>query len=215
MIRTPRRLALLAAALPLVLVPLATTGAAEAATWQHRDATRDVLRLSMTEDVEDGRPDPADASADIRRIAVRHTGSQVRIDLGYRDLRGGDSMLAASLVTPGGRYELTAMRSPDLRMLMLMPVDADGSASGSSEEEYTDCRGKRIRYDAKKDTITVAIPRSCLGDPEWVRVGAIFIAGNLTTLEDDSPLFYDDALRKGGGLRAMGGPKLGPKVRVG
>jgi len=61
----------------------------------------------------------------------------------------------------------------------------------------------RATVDRPARTVTLTVPASCLGDPDWVRVGN----GTLTLAGDRE--YQDDARRAGISLR---GWKLGPKV---
>ena len=53
------------------------------------------------------------------------------------------------------------------------------------------CAGLRTRIDYAADTVRVRIPRSCLGNPRWVRVGS---AGSSL---QDGYLYADDARLRG------------------
>jgi hypothetical protein len=214
--RSPRRARLaLAAALPLLLAPV-TAGAADAATWTHQDARRDVTRVEYQLEGEGGRPAysraPEAAGADITRLSVRHLARTLVLTIGVRDLRPGDSTsVAGRLTTPRASYFLIAGRAPGTYTQMLMQVRGKGDTS---------CTGMATSFDASADVVRVEIPRTCLGAPDWVRAGVLLSDETGSVLEvtdpDDLPetitVTSDDALRDGGKAQA---PSLGPKVRVG
>lgn len=208
---TTRRHVRLALATALVgLLTLGFVPAADAATWTHRDARGDVFDVSMGE----GMPtrNRTDKATDITRFSVRHSRRQVSMTVNLRELRGGSSTLMGRLLTPKGDFMVMAMRSPDMRMFMLMDAK-----SLDEEPDAGNCRGKRLRYEAKRHRIRITIPRTCLDSPAWVRAGAAYFRGDmLAAFEDEATMSYDDALRKGSGRAAMAGnPKMGPRVRVG
>lgn len=209
MSHTPQRsrVTVLLAAMTLASAPLAVTGQAHAATWTQQDARGDVLAISQSagSEKETVEPAPEDTATDITRFTVNHTARKVALVLRVRDLRHGDTMVSARLVTPRGAYDVLAFRSADLRMF------------GVSAANGTDvpCRGKKLRLDTVRDLIRITVPRACLGGPRWVRAGAGLVRGNL--LSDDSSITADEALRAGSEEAASSDARLkvGKKVRVG
>ena len=65
-----------------------------------------------------------------------------------------------------------------------------------------------MAIDAAANTLSVYVPRSCLGRPATVRVGAVM------TAKQGDVAVSDDA-RLNGALTSSGHPKLGPKVKAG
>lgn len=190
------------------LTLLATAGTAHAGSWSHHDARGDVFRSSMSDDAV-ATADPADRTADITRFSVRHSARKVTLTLSLRDLRGGDSILMSRLVTPTNEYEVSILRSADLR--------AFGIVDTAAQSEELKCRGKRSSYDTRRDRIRITIPRTCLGSPTWVRAGAGYARGDWTSFDETASLTFDEALRRGSKRAAMSDAplKVGKKVRVG
>jgi hypothetical protein len=219
----PRRARLaLAAALPLLLAPL-TAGAADAATWTHRDARGDVRQYEtdLTEGTTVDTRAPGAAGADITRVRVTHRPRTVAVAVDVRDLKADDNITLSTLLrTPNGPFVAGLTREPGAFGVVLMAMGKKSAAIS--------CAGAAASADARTDRILVEIPRSCLGGPRWVRAGAVLstsdgpiIGGLLVTsvgsdddVPDDAPetitTRYDDGLRKAG--RA---PGFSPKVRVG
>lgn len=202
------RAATLLAALPLLGASVAMAGTAHADTWSHRDAKGDVLSAPT----ETGKPTraPGDKTTDITRISVNHAARKVVVTVKVRDLRrGGDTMLLGRIVTPKNDYAVMVMQSPDMQMFSL--YDEKNLDEGI---DATSCRGKRLAYQAARNRIRITIPRSCLGDPRWVRTGALLVRG---VLSDESTVTMDDALRKGISKKTMnqGTVSVGRRVRVG
>ncbi|HTW17134.1 MAG TPA: hypothetical protein VMF51_18535 [Nocardioides sp.] len=189
------------------LTLLATAGTAHAGSWTHRDARGDVFRASMSDAV--ATADPADRTSDITRFGVRHSARKVTLTLSLRDLRGGSAMTLGRLVTPTNDYQATVLRSADLRVFSLVDT--------ADETEELPCRGKRASYDNRRDRITITIPRTCLGSPTWVRAGAGYARGDLMSLDENSTMTFDEALRRGSkrSVTQTDTLKVGKKVRVG
>ncbi|WP_244929994.1 hypothetical protein [Nocardioides sp. W7] len=212
MIRSSRRrvrVATLLTALTLLATPVVAAGSAQAGSWSHRDAKGDVVRGSAAGDgaVED----PSDQATDITRLKVNHGPGKVTVTLVVRDLKGGDHAVVGRLVTPEGDYSVTYLRSADLKMFTL----TDDAAGADTPD--VPCRGKRISFDASGDRIRITVPRTCLGSPKWVRVGAGLVRGDLMSMADADTVTMDEALRRGS-VKAFNSDaplKVGKKVRAG
>ncbi len=123
-----------------------------------RDGPGDVWRLL---------PLPAgrdDAPIDVRRAVVVHGADAVRVRLDLVDLRAtGRQLYDVGLTTARGRGYVVVASEPDDRAGRLLGlVDAQGGTVGCPALTWD------LDYDA--DTVEVRVPRSCLGDPEWVSV---------------------------------------------
>jgi hypothetical protein len=206
--RRRTRAATLLTALTLIATPVVATGSAHAASWSHKDARGDVMRVSLAE-VGEVEKDPSDKATDITRISVNHSRGKVTVTLKVRDVQGGDTVLTSRIVTPDGDYLVNLMRSPGMRMFSISNLAVD-------EDEFSvKCRGKKATFDSRRDRIRVAIPRTCLQSPAWVRAGAVLVRGDLMGEGDN--LTTDDALRRGSkrSVNAINMLKVGKKVRVG
>jgi hypothetical protein len=59
------------------------------------------------------------------------------------------------------------------------------------------CAGLRHTIDYRTHTVRISVPRTCLGNPTWVRVGA----DTATWSEAREAYHSDDALRRGENAR--------------
>ena len=92
------------------------------------------------------------------------------------------------------------------------PVEAAAAAEECSTlvtiAELDDCAGLTGRMDARRDRVTVEVPRQCLGNPRWVRAGV-----SAARYVSPSRIPHDVWLPPGGNRRADFGP-LGPWVSL-
>ena len=206
--RRRTRAATLLTALTLIATPVVAAGSAHAASWSHKDARGDVMRMSIADDGAVVK-DPSDKATDITRISVNHGPGKVTVTLKVRDVQGGDTALVGRLVTPEGDYLVTVMRSPDLRMFSI------ANLAGDEDDYAVPCRGKKVSFDTRRDRIRLTIPRTCLESPAWVRAGAALTRGDL--MADEENVTMDDALRRGSkrSMNSIGMLKVGKKVRFG
>ncbi|MEI5671857.1 MULTISPECIES: hypothetical protein [unclassified Nocardioides] len=186
-----RRAAVLLSALALLATPVVTAGSAAAETWTHRDARGDVVDVPYDDDLTKITANPDDVAADITRLSVRHGTRRVTVTLGLRDLRTGGTGVGVRLVTPRGDFTLTAFAVDGLRMHFFQET-----AKSDSDEEVA-CRGDRVRLQPRHDRVRVSIPRTCLGEPRWVRAGGIFMHGIERAVAEEGPFQVDEALHTG------------------
>lgn len=202
---------------------------ASAATWSSGEPRRDVTTWSLQpEPAPCGtyaeERDPTDASTDIVRLAVQHTRSTLRVVVGFRDLDAtSEHSTEIFLRSSAGDYELTIDRSrgerkpfsdltemPDYDALQDDANECGVFSFGSTPER---CRGLRVEVEPARDRVVARVPRSCLGRPRWVRVGASASTwlGHGTEVAASSdrwqPVGVKDSTR-------IDGP-YGPRVRVG
>lgn len=165
-----------------------------------RDARRDVVSRNA---LSDARP--------VRVEEDRRVGDVVRTQVSL----GEDVVVTTTLrsLAPRGHREFhwTVVTSAD--------EDPGGWTgvlvfNGSKRGQFTffdpvanDPGCARARVDRPARTVTLTVPASCLGDPEWVRVGS----GTVTLADTPAGVreYRDDARRTGVSLRAW---KLGPEV---
>jgi hypothetical protein len=180
-----------AAALAVLAATLAPAPA-YAAAWRHDDAAGDVRRLGVDDSAE-GRPAPSSTAADLTRLRVVHGAQRVVVTLGVSDLQPGPKGVFVEYLThEPGRFKVELIRLDDYETLRLTHAG-----------EPVECSGLRERRDTRADSVRISVPRSCLGDPDTVRVGAgMFTQAAQGTRADDALL--DDAVR----ARL----KLGPEV---
>lgn len=206
-----RHAAVLLTALCLVTTPLATAGSAGAETWSRGDARGDVVLVPADEDATEVTPAPTNAAADITRISVRHDARRVVVTLRVRDLRPGGILGSVRVLTRDRDLTFGSVHTDELRATFLENTTEEGSG------EEVECRGDRMSVQPRHGRVRVVIPRSCLGDPRWVRVGAVL--GHGFSLDDeDRPYHLDSAIGRGVGADLWSSGRLPVsrhRVRVG
>lgn len=176
MSRHARPTLLLLATLCLGLVPAGTpvaTATTAAGTAAARPAVRvvDDPPFDVQQPVEQNSDDyvvmPERGIGDITRFRVRHGVNRVAVRLRAQDLvrpRGADYqalMVVGHVRTARDSFYAWLVldnRSPRARVLF-----------GLAGEEPSGCRGLRHAVDARREVVTMSIPRRCLGGPRWVK----------------------------------------------
>ncbi|GAA4102148.1 hypothetical protein ACFFOS_04300 [Nocardioides kongjuensis] len=181
---------------------LSSAGVAVADTWSHADATGDVLDLALFDgDVTGTTPAPDRAEGDIQAVVVKHTRRDVRVRTAMRALPAARGWVTVGhVVTPRGRYEARAIwlvKGGRVLVLVRKP---------GRKETVRRCDGLRGVYDRSAATVAMRIPRSCLGNPRWVRVNVSVYDWN-----GDSSTLADDGMDATGWEQQV----LSPKVRRG
>lgn len=217
------RLRLAVPLLALLLLP----APASAATWSAGDARRDVMTYDVSPEPEPcgtytDRAVPADRTTDITRLAVRHDAETVRIVVGFRSVVATESTDATIwLRTPDRVWEVSISRDePWGRVwtdLSRMP-DYEAAAEDAGEcgvvmtsSGSKACRRLEGELDARRDRAVVVVPRTCVGDPRWVRAGVSSYGW-----DDEDPAataHYDRWEPKGGSRTARIDGPYGPRVR--
>lgn len=197
--RFPQLLPVLAApALALALTLVATPAGAQ--THVVRDAARDVVSQDVDADAHPTRPEPTRDEGDALSMTATHGAKAVRIKVRLARLtpRSAEAVVHVfDLRTDKGRAELTVY------------VDGrrtQGERMWSVRGRDRTCAGLRSRVDYGAETVRVVIPRRCLSNPRWVRVGAG------TGMFQDELLYADDVSVDG---RVGDGLALGPRIRRG
>ena len=140
---------------------------------------------------------PANQTADITGITVTHAARKVTTAVTLRSVAASGWNLVAAIRTPAATYRVT-----------LIDLGSSSYVALSRKGKVVDCAGLTRSIDATNDRVGVGVPRSCIGRPDWVRVGAV------VTASQNSTVVADDA-RLDGALTASGDPKLGGRVAVG
>lgn len=185
--------------LAAAFVVATTAPPAHAATEDVRDPARDVLSGPYFTDDLPKTPEPARRRGDITRTRVS-LGSDLVVTTRFRDLTPiGEQEFQWFIATSVDDFYWTAD-------LTLLPGRDKGHFTLIDPIAYQPGCGKAV-LDRPGKAVTLTIPATCLGGPEWVRVanGAIFFKG-------ETQVFYDDA-RRDAGIRH--GWKFGPKVTAG
>lgn len=188
---------LCAAALPLMPV------AAQAKTYSHVDPAGDMLAFSETSP-DAGTPAPDQANADVVASVVKHRARSVLMQMTYRDLVASQDDIV-------GHY--FAIKTPTMKREVVIFT---GSIFGNTgKAQLTKPNGKKVScrvkhtIDYTQHTATVRVPRKCLGNPRWVKVGMGAFSAQAGSTSGAS--YVDDALTDGS--VASRGPVYTPKIR--
>jgi hypothetical protein len=168
----------------VLTLSLAAPTGARADMWYGSDPTSDVMQTVHARDPEPCgtdtvMPTPDDTTHDITQLQVRHGLRTAFITLRLRDLlASGRHFTTVTLRTDGGVFWLDALRFAnghvDFDLVRkprhLPPPDECGNVSVLVEGRQ--CLRLTGRWDADDDLIRFAVPRSCVGDPEWVSASA-------------------------------------------
>src|SRR5690349_10986511 len=184
----------LAAAVLAALVAVTLAAApAQAGKQTTTDQKRDVYKVPF------GPANPHlvrdDRTHDITRAGATYNGPRLTVWLQVRRLAGGDYVAHFDVRTPGDRWQLY--------------FDTNFSPAYTSlfhgVSEVLDCEGLRGKKVPRQDRVVVSVPRSCIGNPAWIRFGAVMYHENNTyAWIDDARLdagFYANGCRPGPRLR--------------
>jgi hypothetical protein len=183
------RLALVGLAVPALVLAAGSTARAE--RWSATDPAGDVIGVHHDPEPEPcGTDTELDASThandDITRLTVRHTRRVVEVTIAFRDL--GPAL--AQSFDLDVRTQKARGWSVDVERFQRRPGQPFRVLSSFSREqkppdpgEIGDCElsftvspfghcGPRPAFDLDRDTVRVTLPRWCLRNPLWVRIGA-------------------------------------------
>jgi hypothetical protein len=151
----------------------------------HRDAQHDVLIWDLEGDSTS--PDPTNTTSDIVRTIVNHGARRLSLTAELQHLgRGQYRMLLSEIhASDGVNYLLTVDYART-------PIGARLTLERASGKPVA-CPGATWSVDAAADTVATSVPRSCLHDPDWVRVGV----GSVSAPSDLSVSRADDSRRNG------------------
>lgn len=130
----------------------------------HRDARRDVVHFDV--ETEKKRPAPRNRTTDITTTVVDHQADQLTVQAQVRRLSrsGYRFMVSEILASDGKRYSLDVEYSTTL-------IAERVSLRRFSSGREVRCPDVTWSIDRSADQVAASVPTSCLGDPEWVRVG--------------------------------------------
>jgi hypothetical protein len=179
------------AQIAVALTAAATLGlsmpTAQAATNSHTDGTGDVWITTYPND--GGDPDPATLSSesvnvDLIGVTVTHGTKKVRAVASYVDLQKTGEGFGFSLQIQHGNdyfYEGADAAAGYWR----------GRPSFSSGQSNAGCKGDTVDIDYDANTISVSVPRTCIGKPNYIRYAAFA----MTYVSDDTAFSFitDDA----------------------
>ncbi|MEP9365025.1 hypothetical protein ABLE68_18825 [Nocardioides sp. CN2-186] len=205
------RVTLIGLMAPFVLIAAAQSAQAE--RWHGADPGGDVIGSHY-----DPAPEPCgtftdvdgstDTNDDITDLTVRHTRKVVTITVGFEDLDPTlEQYLTIHVGTPLLRgWSIDVSRSPagksrppkvttDLSKEPRFPDptdppdDPDGCGWFTSVIDVS-CRRLHTDVDLDADLVRVSVPRTCLRNPPWVRVG-VTSTGFVNGADQTFSVFYD------------------------
>ena len=170
----------------LVATALGTAaGPASAERWWGRDKAGDVRQLTISLDPPpcgsvDVTPAPQDTSTDLVGLSVVHDGDSVVLRAHLRGYRapGTDRGLEFDLATEGRDYQVSVStwgrQGPPVVELATAPTEPQPAGCNSYVTSQTSvpCDGMRLSFRPARGVVDVTVPRTCVGDPRWVRAGA-------------------------------------------
>jgi hypothetical protein len=179
-------------ALRALIVPLAClvgtftlAPASYADRMAHRDARHDVMRIVGGGSLDDLVAAPRVRDPDVIRTVVAHRRHNVVLRLKFADLqRRGAKLQLATIRTDtktDGVYGLTLISGPGMVMVFL--DNTEGPAR---------CYGLGYRISYHRNLVQLSVPRSCLGNPRWIRAGQGVIG-----LVGKGNVYVDDGLQDG------------------
>ncbi len=180
---------------------LSTAGAASAANLAVDDARGDVLAYDGSSETEaDGTPAPGVRNGDVLRTTFQHRDRRIAIRMKYADLRRRGDVFAHEMrivTNDSKRWDVVVYAAPQMWRGQAEMARGNGNP--------VECKiAHRIDYDT--DVLVVSFPRTCVGKPRWVRIGA----GGWWM--DGSQFYMDDAQRPG---RVFENLRLSTRIRRG
>jgi len=129
----------------------------------HRDAAADVLVWHVQDDSTTADPD--NTSSDIVRTVVDHAAHRLAVRVELRQLARDHHRLVFTEIRSAARptYQLTL----DYSRTPIGPRITLEQGPGTR----VPCPGATWSIDTTTETVSLSVPRSCLGGPAWVRVG--------------------------------------------
>ena len=181
----------------LVAAFVVGTGAAPslALSESGRDAPGDVLSRSLSTDAPPTAAAPARRLGDIVANSASY-GTDLVVTTKFRNLGAtGQQQYSWFILTSEDEFSWTAH-------LRVAPGNDKGRFDLFDPVAYEPDCGRAV-LDRSRRTVTLTIPASCLGDPEWVKVG------NGVFFYTATREYSDDARREGVGRSHW---KYGPKL---
>jgi hypothetical protein len=174
-----------------LIVSVSAPALADSATI--RDPKGDVY-LSNDGPASSYKPVGSKPNTDLLRTRVKHTRTSVRLTIRYQNLaRDASKFISydAELRVPGGEiFHGLVVVDPGLASGYVNVTDADYVVDEA-------CTAGRVQVRPAEGRVLVRIPRSCLGDPRWVRFGGTALS--IATGKKDKT-YLDNALPTGGGV---------------
>lgn len=184
-----RTTAAAAVAAAVMLMP----SAADAASLLRTDPVGDVqsFLLSDPSDNPTPTPEPTRTIGDVYKSRITHTDTTVRVEVYYQAL------------PKAGLYNDHEFRFKTSKLERDLSIQAgqgdwagDASMYYASGSDYT-CKGLKFLIDYPNKRVIVNVPRACLGNPSFVKVGFGF-----ASLTKDK-IYFDDGQMEAGNEDAL------------
>ena len=136
---------------------------AYADTWSRPDQRGDVAKIIEGKGNVSLKSAPRNRTTDITRLTVRHNADTVAFDVRVRDLTETITRSVVALIkTPEG-----------LRVVFVESMSFSGvfKQSALAGKRLGTCPRLRKELDYAANVVRIVVPRRCLGNPDWVRVG--------------------------------------------
>ena len=202
--------------------------AAQAETWQAPDAHRDVTTYGHSSEpspcgTDQKGTDPTDRLRDVVRVQVDHDREEITVRVTMRELkRRSDTSWRLHLLVPTGAFVIDVHpgdKGEPYFLLMTkephIPANAGDGGCGFVTYAIVEqlCDALSASASPPRDVLVLSLPRECLRDPRWVKVGVDVSGGFTGNL--DSFSIHGDEWTPPGVERSGFLPPYGPRVRHG
>jgi hypothetical protein len=210
-------------AMSIITIAIGTAPTAEAQRWGGGDASGDVhystydpepapCGTSTTVEI------PENTSYDITRLVVAHRKETVIVDVHFRDLlRRGTHITDVNLRTDGLDFlmEIERWKSAGKTMVGIyrqpeIPDNTGECGTATILMVRRNCPKLEGSIEPRNDVVTFTSPRSCLGNPRWIRAGA-----DTYGFTDGAEGSYSDRWAPAGENESGWTGPYGPRVRRG
>jgi hypothetical protein len=165
-----------------LLIAVCAAPAASAQTWQDEDPRHDVQAVTHYGGSSQCGVDEATTAkqprADIRRLTVDHGPETIALSLSMKRVKRGDgdtSYLLRLRVPGGDRWNVRVsgqFTGEPVYVALLGTLAPNACGEVLPDSNPTPCTGLTGLVDPRLDRVEVSLPRACVGNPDWVRVGA-------------------------------------------
>lgn len=217
------KIALTPAAVLSAVILVAGASSASAENWHAGDPSGDVSANTYA-------PEPApcgtwtesvavdDTITDIVAVAARHRKNVVELRAEFRDLKGQAQQFVwfeietekKAFEVHVDRYKTGGKVKADLMPAAPPPSNVSECGTVAIFQAVRPCVGLVADISMKDDLVSVTVPRACLGEPRWVRVGV----KSVSFLDDIDEVRHDHWAPDGTDGSRFTGP-FGPRLRSG
>lgn len=186
-----------AAALAAAVLPAAAASAESAVV---HDKTGDVWEAVYNPETGASTFEEAGSvlNSDIKQTTVRHTDRRVQITVEFVEMK-------PKRIHPAN-YGFVRL-DDDTTWVVGAYVDDEWNAQafmgqeslgrGMAARRGVACQGMKAAADYEADTLSVSVPRSCLGNPRWIEYNGRAVGQQSS--QDSSHMYFDNAQNKGHG----------------